>query len=232
MMACLESLETMPASPEERLESEEEGIKIYPSRTFKRIVREDGKVTGVEFLDVKSFTFDEDKRLQLETAEDSEHVIEADAVIFAVGQKPVIPEGFDIDRTDRGLVDTDPYTMKTSREGVFAAADAVTGTDKVVSAIASGRKAAAAIDKYLGGRGKPDIKLAPDCELEKQLGQVDGFADLKRAADKRLPADERVCNFSAVTLSVDADEAGCEAERCLQCDLRLKMKPEKFWGSY
>ncbi len=161
MMACLESREAMPASPEELEECAEEGVAIYPSRTSKRILREDGKIIGVEFLDVLSFAFDEDKRLQLETAEGSEHVLEADAVIFAVGQRPVIPDEFGIDKTNRGFVDIDPYTMKTSREGVFAAADAVTGTDKVVSAVASGRKAAAAIDRFFGGRGRPDIRLAP-----------------------------------------------------------------------
>ncbi len=232
LMACLESRETMPASPEELLESEEEGVKIYPSRTFKKIVREDGKIRGVECLEVASFSFDEDKNLQLQTAEGSEHIIEADTVIFAVGQKPVIPEDFGVDKTDRGLVDMDSYTMKTSREGVFAAADAVTGTDKVVAAVASGRKAASAIDKYLGGRGKLNLKLAPDSEPEKRLGRAEGFAELKRAADKRLSSDERSGDFRPVALSFSADEAEDEAGRCLQCDLRLKMKPEKFWGSY
>ncbi len=231
-MACLESLETMPAAPEELEACREEGIVICPSRTSKRILREDGKITGVEFLNVLSFAFDEDKRLQLETAEGSEHVLEADTVIFAVGQRPVIPDGFGIDKTDRGFVEIDSYTMKTSREGVFAAADAVTGTDKVVSAVASGRKAAAAIDKFFGGRGRPDIRLAPDMTPEKRLGRAEGFAELKRAAEKRLPPGERVCGFASVTRGFDAAEAEEEAGRCLQCDLRYGMKPEKFWGSY
>ncbi len=231
-MACLEPREAMPATPEELAECEAEGIAIYPASSFNKILREDGRITGVECLNVTSFSFDEDKRLQLETAEDSEHIIEADTVIFAIGQKPAIPEGFEIDKTERGLVETDPYTMKTSRDGVFAAADAVTGTDKAISAIASGKKAAAAIDKYLGGRGKLDIRLAPDQAPEKYLGRAEGFAALKRVSDNKRPPDERVTDFDAVALSCGADEAGAEAERCLQCDLRLKMKPEKFWASY
>ncbi len=216
MMACLESRETMPASPEELAECEQEGIALYPSRTFTRIVREDGNVTGVEFLQVGSFSFDEDKKLKLQTVEGSEHVIEADTVIFAVGQKPVIPAGFDIDKTDRGFIDADLSSMKTSRAGVFAASDAVTGTDKVVTAIAAGRRAAMAIDKYLGGRGRFALKLAPDSEPEKCLGRVDDFAGLQRPAEKRVPADERVCGFGAVELGLDAAEACDEAARCLQ----------------
>jgi formate dehydrogenase beta subunit len=232
MMACLESRVTMPASGEELAEGEEEGIVIYPSRTFKRIVREDGAVTGVEFTQVASFSFDEDKRLQLETVEDSEHVIEADTVIFAVGQRPEIPEEFGVDKTDRGLIEADPSAMTTGREGVFAAADCVTGTDKVISAIAAGRRAASAIDKYLGGRGKLDQKLAPPAEPEQRLGRLEGFAELERLAEKRVPPGERVKNFCGVSVGLGELEADAEAGRCLQCDLRLMMKAEKFWGSY
>jgi NADPH-dependent glutamate synthase beta subunit-like oxidoreductase/NAD-dependent dihydropyrimidine dehydrogenase PreA subunit len=231
-MACLESLEIMPATREELEEGVEEGIQILPSRTFKRIVREDGRVAGVEFLNVTSFSFDEDKRLRLETAEGSGHVVAADTVIFAVGQRAAVPEGFDVAKTDAGFVEADPSTLATSREGVFAAADAVTGTDKVISAIAAGRKAAAAIDKFLGGRGKLDIKLAPDTETEKCLGKREGFSELERVEVKRTPAGERVLDFSPVDAGLDSGEADREASRCLQCDLRLMMKPEKFWSSY
>ncbi|UWG99049.1 FAD-dependent oxidoreductase [Dehalobacter sp. DCM] len=232
MMACLESRENMPASADEIEQGEEEGIRLFPSRTFKKIVREDGKVTGVEFLNVASFCFDEDKRLQLETVEDSEHVIEADTVIFAVGQRPIIPEGFGINKTDSGLIEVDSYTMTTNREEVFAAADAVTGTDSVIKAIANARKVAAAMDKFLGGRGKIDDKLAPASDPEKRIGMIKGFAELPRVEEKCLPAEARVKNFCRVVDSLSAGEAGGEAQRCLQCDLRLKMTPVKFWSSY
>ncbi|UWG98902.1 FAD-dependent oxidoreductase [Dehalobacter sp. DCM] len=232
MMACLEAKETMTASLDEIREGEEEGVKIYPSRTFKKIVREDDKVKGVEFINVKSFSFDEDKRLQLETEEDSEHVLEADTVIFAVGQRPDIPEGFAIDKTESGLVETDSFTMATNRDGVYAVGDAVTGTDKVIAAIASGRKVAVQIDKFLGGRGKIDQKLAPVCEPEKRIGKIEGFAELPRLEDKCEEAAKRIQDFCCVSNSISPDAAKAEAQRCLQCDLRLKMAPVKFWSSY
>jgi NADPH-dependent glutamate synthase beta subunit-like oxidoreductase/ferredoxin len=232
MLACLEPREAMLASPEEIREGEEEGIRVFPSRTFKRIVREEGRVTGVEFLNVLSFTFDEDKRLQLETAEDSAHVVAADTVIFAVGQRAAVPEGFGVDLTTGGFVEAEPSAMTTSREGVFAAADAVTGTDKVISAVAAGRRAAAVIDRFLGGRGRLDVKLAPDAPPETRLGKLDGFAGLVRAPERRVPPEARIDCFCAADPGFDAEEAGLEAKRCLQCDLRLAMKPEKFWSSY
>jgi NADPH-dependent glutamate synthase beta subunit-like oxidoreductase len=182
--------------------------------------------------DVASFYFDEDKRLQLEAVAGSEHVIEADMVIFAVGQRPDVPEGFGIEKTDGGLVAVSPGAMATNREEVFAAGDAVSGTDSVIKAIASGRKAAAAIDKYLGGRGRMDDKLAPLSEAEKRLGMIEGFAALRRVEEHWAPPAERIRNFRPVAASLSAEEAEAEAGRCLQCNLRLKMTPVKFWGSY
>ena len=232
MLACLESPETMPASKEEVAAGVEEGVRLYPSRSFRRIIREDGNVTGVQFLNVTSLAFNEDNVPLIETDEDSEHTVAADTVIFAVGQRPGLPDGFGIDKTDRGLVDVNPSTMATFREGVFAASDAVTGTDSVISAIASGRKAAQAIDKYLGGRGRFDRKLAPEIGPERWLGTIDGFAGQTRAPEKQRPPEERVNDFCIVELCLEDNEAAYEAGRCLQCDLRMKMKPEKFWSSY
>ena len=231
-LACLEPRGAMLCSPEELEEGEAEGVKLLPSRTFGRILREEGRVTGIELRNVLSFSFDEDRRLQLDIEEDSEHTAAADTVIFAVGQRPCVPEGFGVDLTEGGFVEADPMTMKTNREGVFAAADVVTGTDKVISAIAAGRRAAAAIDRFLGGRGKIDVRLAPEAAPEQRLGKLEGFAELERAPERRVPPEDRIQGFCAVDGGMDADAAGEEAKRCLQCDLRLMMKPEKFWSSY
>ena len=164
--------------------------------------------------------------------DDSEHVVEADTVIFAIGQRPHLPEGFDVDRTDRGLVALDEFTLRTSREGVFAAGDAVSGSASVIKAIASGRRAAVAMDKFLGGSGRIDRKLAPQVEPSACLGSAEGFAALARVADSCVIPDERLTGFCEVVQGMSEDQAGGEAVRCLQCDLRLKMTTVKFWGSY
>ena len=102
----------------------------------------------MEFLEVESFSFDEENNLDVEVVQGSHHVLEGDMVIFAVGQRPAIPEGWCLDTASGGLIDVDSYTFTTSREGVFAAGDAVSGTASVIKAIASGRKGAIAVDKF------------------------------------------------------------------------------------
>jgi formate dehydrogenase beta subunit len=231
-LACLESKETMPATKEEIEQGEEEGIKIYPGRTFRQILTENGKITGVECLEVTSLNFDEEKNPQIETGEGSEHVIEADTVIFAIGQRPEIPEGFGLEAKSGNCISVDEYTFTTNKEGVFAAGDAVNGTSSVIKAIASGRKAVAAMDRYLGGNGDIDEKLAPVKEPQKCIGSWESFASLERCSDILQAPEERIKNFCRVVEDMDEKTAEAEAKRCLQCDLRLKMTPIKFWSSY
>jgi len=231
-MACLESRETMPATPEEIQQGEEEGIEVFPARTFTRINTENGRVTGVEFQEVASCTFDEEKNPQIEIKDGSQHTLAADTVIFAVGQKPDVPEGFGVNTLPNSLIEVDSYTMSTSREGVYAAGDAVNGASSVIKSIASGCKAAAALDQYLGGSGVIDEKLAPIKEPEKNIGLVQGFAALKRMDDNLVPAADRLKDFSCIARDINEADAVCEADRCLQCDLRLKITPIKFWSQY
>jgi formate dehydrogenase (NADP+) beta subunit len=232
LMACLECKSDMPAAADEIDQGETEGITVYPSRTFTRILRENGKIRGVEFLEVASFTFDEDKNLEIETVNGSAHVLAADTVIFAVGQRPEIPTGLGLNTTSNGLIELDAYTFATNRDEIFAAGDAVTGTASVIKAVASGRKAAVAIDKFLGGRGNIDEKLAPVAEPEKYLGREEGFAAMTRCDERCLPPGKRVQSFCKVVEDMDEQVVEKEARRCLQCDLRLKIKPVKFWVNY
>ena len=231
-LACLESRETMPASDDEISQSEEEGIVIYPARSSTRIVGENGNITGVEFLNVESVSFDEDKNPEIETISNSEHIIEADTIIFAIGQRPEIPEGFKIETEPNCLIPVDSFSQCESREGVFATGDAVNGTSSVIKAIASGRKAAIAIDRYLGGSGIIDEKPAADTEPEKVLGCIEGFALIHRLEELRIPVEERTSNFCKVVKDADEEAITSESERCLQCDLRLKITPVKFWGGF
>jgi formate dehydrogenase beta subunit len=186
----------------------------------------------VEFLEVESFSFDEDKNLELEVRQNSEQVIEADTVIFAIGQRPEIPAGFGLDTVAGNLIEVDSYTFDTSREGVFAAGDAVTGTSSIVKAVASGRKGAIAVDRYLGGSGNIDEKLAPHLEPEPCLGAGEGFAAMSRCEVPCIRPSERLESFCRVVADMDEETADYESKRCLQCDLRLKITSVKFWGNY
>ena len=231
-LACLEDKTNMPASFDEITQGIEEGILVYPAHTATRIIREDGKVRGVEFLEVASFGFDEDKNVQIEVKENSHHVLESDNVIFAIGQRPEIPSGFGLDISPRHLIELDPYTLGTNREGVFAAGDAVSGTASVIKAIASGRKTAVAVDKYLGGDGDIEEKLAPEIKPQDNIGSREGFASMERTETPCVSIPARLQDFCPVLDNMDKDMAGFESSRCLQCDLRLKITPVKLWGSF
>ena len=214
-VACLESRDNLPALPEDVGLAEGEGVLVCPTRSATRVLRQDGAVLGVEFLEVTSFSVDDDRSIQFETCAGSEQTLPADQVIFAIGQRPDIPPGFGLEVSSRRLFEVDAASLQTSREAVFAAGDAVTGTASVVKAIASGRRAAIAVDRFLGGRGDIECKLAPDVPPETCLGRQDGFAAMPRCAGL-----------------LDENAADYEAGRCLQCDLRLDITPVKFWGGY
>jgi formate dehydrogenase (NADP+) beta subunit len=215
-VACIEDREGMRADPEEIEQAEAEGILIHPSKSLNRILSNNGKVIGTEFLDVDSFAFDEDKNLQLETVENSQQYIEAETVIFAIGQSPEMPQDFSLDMSINRFIEADSYSLQTSREGVFAAGDAVSGKGSLIDAIASGRMAAAAVDNFLGGSGIIDEKLAPAAEPIAGMGSGEGFASRSR------------CSVH----DMDDTLAAGESLRCLQCDLRLKIATVKIWSNY
>jgi formate dehydrogenase beta subunit len=231
-LVCIESRGEMPAGLDEIEQGEAEGIRIYPSKTATRILVDDGKVAGVEILDVKSFYFDDDKNLQLEVVENSHKNMAADTVILAIGQEPEIPEDFGLEIGAGKFVETDPNTSETGRDGVFAAGDAVNGAGSIIEAIASGRRAAITVDNYLAGSGLIDEKLAPDSEPGDSLGKGEGFATRQRVEESYAPPGERLLSFCSVVHEMDEQEATEESMRCLQCDLRLKIATVKVWGGY
>jgi len=237
-IACLESRDGMLATPEEIGWGEEEGITIHNLQTFTRIVSDNGRASGVECLDVKSFEFDGAGRLHAETIPGSEHILPADTVIFAIGQLPELEliEGTSgVNTTRRRTVEVDPVTLATGKEGIFAAGDAVTGTASVIEAIAAGRRAATSIDQYLGGSGEIDETLADIEQPSQYLGRKEGFADSLRVPMPCLAVEQRFGSFPEVELGFGESEATAEAERCLRCELRLLLsKPtlapkERLW---
>ena len=232
-LACLEAREAMTADDEEIEQAKEEGIYVHPAQTFERITgTEEGHVTGVDFMNVESFYFDENRRAIIVKEEGSEHHIEGDTVIFATGQRPKIaPEdGLELGRANSIVVKE--KSLATPQEGVFATGDCVYGTKSVVQAIASGRDAASEIDKYLGGDGDISEVLAPVETPDPWIGKIEGFGDFKRYGTTVVPADERSDNFNLVDYGICAEHICEEAGRCLQCDLRVYMHQPRLWTEF
>lgn len=232
-LACLESRDKMPADIEEIEQAEEEGIVMHPSSAFVKIIGDaQGRAAGVECLRVQSLAFDETGSPLIETVEGSEHILPADTVIFAVGQRPEIPEAFGLETVPGSTIKVDAETLATNKEAVFAAGDAVTGTVSVIAAIAAGRKAAASVDRFLGGDGEIDEVPVMAAPPHTWLGCTDEFAYLERCPHPVIPSERRIGNFNEINLCYDEETALKEAERCLQCDLRTGITEAKFWGEY
>ncbi|MFQ6122720.1 MAG: NADH-quinone oxidoreductase subunit NuoF, partial [Dehalococcoidales bacterium] len=205
----------MPASREEVEEAVKEGVQIHylaaPSRIFSR----DGRVE-LESIRMELGAIDASGRRRPEPIKGSEFIMSFDTIIAAIGQRPGIPQQFNL-ATGRGnVIEVDPDTLATSRDGVFAGGDAVTGPASVIEAIAAGRQAAISIDKYLGGSGNIDETLAPP---EEAMAPLEEAEEKWRPEMPTLPVEQRLSNFSQVELGYTDEMAIEEAMRCLRCDL-------------
>lgn len=229
-LACLEQADAMTADPEEIAEAREEGIHIYNSRTFLEIATAGDGVQGVRCQEVNDFSI-ENGKLTLDLKEDSEHLIEGQMVIFAIGQKADLHSFRELDVSPRGQL-TVGKDQKTSADGVFAAGDVVTGTKSVIEAIVQGRNAAVAMDLHLGGDGVITEELSEPQPLDGYIGKVQGFAEIPRSGCRCLSVEERRDNFELMTHGLGSEDARQEAGRCLQCDLRPQLTKPKFWTEY
>ena len=227
-MACLESRDKMPAHPWEIQEAEEEGIQMFPARTFTKILDNgQGHVAGVECLDVKFMEFDSEGRLNLETEEGSDHVLSCDTVIFSIGQAAglgFIPADAGVGTTRKGTIAVNPNTLAATHRGVFAAGDAATGTAFVIDSVAAGHRAAESIHLYLQGQPLerppralelPVVKLTRT-EIDQRIarGEIHMQPRVKMAARE---ASARTKTFDEVALGYTEEEAKAEASRCLAC---------------
>ena len=231
-IVCLEQADGLQADADDISEGAAEGVALFPGRAFEAIENVNGKVSGLRVHTVISATYDKASGQITEVAAaDSQEVIPCDSVIFAVGQHTGLKNypDFGIEINSRAFPVTEG--MRTSLEGVFAAGDAVTGISFVIKAIAQGREAASEIDRYLGGDGNIEETLVQR-STEHYVGEYPGFASLARVQQELLPADYCASCDDNVYRTYSCEEAGCEAGRCLQCDLRAAIKPERKWSDY
>jgi len=207
----------MPASPEEIEEALEEGIQIEFLAAPSKASRSNGRLSA-EFIRMKLGAVDASGRKRPEPMEGSEFEGKYDTLIKAIGQETELPAGFELEAKRGGRIETDPDTLATSREGVFAGGDAVTGPASVIEAIAHGRLAAVSIDRYLGGDGNIDEVLAPQEEVAPfDVSEIEG--EKFRPALEIVPAEEGISMSKQVVLGFKEGNAIEECQRCLRCDL-------------
>lgn len=233
-LVCLEKAEEMPAFTWEIHQALEEGVKIHNSYGIRKILGKDGKVAGVELMRCLS-VFDEDRRFNPTFDENQRTTMETGTLILAIGQAPDLSwqTTNPLKISQAGLVETNPSTMETSIPSVFACGDIIKGPGSIVEALASGRQAAFAIDKYLGGTKTLEDRFVEPKKPNLWLGKMERFAYKQSVPMPSLPIEKRRGNFFEVELGYDEKMAKEEADRCLRCDLRLCIQqapqpPEKW----
>ncbi len=145
----------MPARAEEIHHAEEEGVQFeLLTNPVRFIGNEEGWVTGMECIRMELGEPDESGRRRPIPIEGSNFTLECDTVIVALGTRanPLIPSTTpDLKLNKWGYIEADPETGATSKKGVYAGGDIVTGSATVILAMGAGRKAANAIHEYLMG---------------------------------------------------------------------------------
>ncbi len=200
----------MPASEEEVDAAIEEGVKMEFLTAPVRI--DQGVMTCIRMA---LGAADASGRPRPKPVAGSKFSITANTVILAIGQEVEVPAKAVV-RRKNGVVRADPDTLATSVKGIYAGGDAVTGPASIIDAIAQGRAASAAINRFLGGSGDLERFASKKTISEPPAPAPRGSL---RKAWRNITPEVRLSNFALVEEAYDEGTAMHEAGRCLSCDL-------------
>jgi glutamate synthase (NADPH/NADH) small chain len=145
----------MPGGSKDRKLARDEGARYeFLTQPKRFIANQQGRLSAVECVRMQLGDPDESGRRRPVEVPGSEFLIEADTAVLALGYWPddaIAKSTPDLETHDWGLITADRFSQATSRPGVFAGGDAVTGPDLVVTAMAAGQRAAQSIDAYILG---------------------------------------------------------------------------------
>jgi NADPH-dependent glutamate synthase beta subunit-like oxidoreductase len=217
-IVCLEKRSEMPADEIEIEEGEEEGIKLHDGRGPRAILNEEGFVTGLRTVKCLS-VFDENGKFSPQYDESVIEDIEADTIMFAIGQQSDLSflqpkDGVEV---ENGLIKVDLETYQTSAPDVFACGDVAHGPRLFIHAIASAQIAARSMHDYLNGT-RTDVVVKKRW-LPAQYSMLEGWDQLKRRNPPALESDKRSSSNDIVEINYTETEARKQAARCLRCNV-------------
>lgn len=220
-MFCLESREQMPALEEEIEEALAEDIVISNTWGPKRIVTENGKVSGVEFRKCLSVV-DENGKFNPVYDEDETIIVKANNVLISVGQAMDwgnLLDGSQIELNSNDTVKVDSFTLQTREADVFAGGDAVTGPKFAIDAIALGKEAAISIHRYVHpgqslviGRDRREYHA-----FDKENLVLEGYDHVQREKTGHIDGSKSKATFKDLRPTFTEDQIKKETERCLGC---------------
>jgi len=224
----------MPANEMEIVEAEHEGVKMDFLAAPVRVLRgENGRVAGVECIRMELGEPDQSGRRSPRPIRGSEFRIECEFVLAAIGQGTrvqelvdgrvpnFLPLGESLSLTRWQTVEVNERTFETTVDGVFSGGDVVTGAATAIEAIAAGRKAAYAIDRYVvTGRAEPEpVEVYSRKDAYRKVAIEDlppGSTDGRRSMPVLGPA-ERALSFAEVETGYSREDLRRETARCLEC---------------
>lgn len=212
------SKQEMPANEEDVQAAENEGARINYLTAPIRILSKNGMVEVVECCTVEPSTSDKNTKKRPTLIKGTEFTIKTDMVISAIGEVPdsaLLNNECKLGITSKGTIKVNVENLTTVVPGVFAGGDAVTGPSSVVDAIASGKKAAVSIDRYLRGEGNVVRKRSPVRKVNNLPGE--GIEEKARVDPTRLPVQQSIRNFKDVYAGYTEDMAMDEVSRCMTC---------------
>jgi len=219
-MVCLENEEEIPAWKWEVDEAVEEAIKINYRWGPKAVIREDGKVKGLEVTKVLS-VFDANKRFSPTFDKTVTTLLEADTIIITIGQMSDLSflKGGPVKVDERGRVEWNPATQKSSAGNVFVAGEVVTGPGSAIAAVASGHRSAIAMHLFLQGESIEGKLPVQEKEKIAQMPSevVEKIARQPRMKVRHLSPEVRVKTMEHFEEGFTEKEALEEAGRCRGC---------------
>ncbi|MCP4680850.1 MAG: FAD-dependent oxidoreductase [Desulfobacterales bacterium] len=211
--------ENMEAAPEEVAKTEKEGIVILFLAAPSRIITENGRVSALECVRVNPGEPDASGMPEIIPIKGTEFVIDVDTLIPALGQMPDQEiKQWDLNISTNNVIETDD-SMATNISGVFAGGDIATGTTSVVDALASGKKAARAIDCFIKGEVFEDkTSTAPSAPGQEEIASlVQRFPKKQRINAPEVDLAGRLAGAREVELTYSPAQAREEASRCMEC---------------
>ena len=220
-MFCLESEAEMPASEEERAEACEDGVHISCGWGPARVETDgDGHVSGIVFKRCTR-VFDDEGRFAPEYDEDDLRRVDADRVVFSIGQSIEWGDLLAGSRVELGRGQgavADPKTYQTAEPDIFAGGDVYTGPKFAIDAIAAGHEAAVSIHRFVQN-ATLTIGRNPRRYVELDKGDADfGSYD---TASRQIPAvdhvREKAAPFREYVETFTEEQVRAETARCLGC---------------
>jgi len=221
--------EEMPAWEKDIEEALEEGVVLNTLWAPKRILHREGKISGIQFVRSRTVV-DEEGRSHLSLDEKSTQSVEADAIIISIGQAPDISflsKDSQLERALWGSLVVDENSLATNVPGIFAGGDFTTGPSTVIRAVASGRRAALAIKRYLQGEKGP-LKITDEKSSMREEHRLaleeESIEEKPRARLEMERPEDRRRDFREVEKGLNEKQAWYEAMRCLRCDLEKEIR--------